>query len=289
MSDPPLRRSVLYVPGSNARALEKARTLAADALILDLEDAVAPDAKPRARERVCEALRAGGFGRREVAVRVNGLGTPWGEDDLAAVCAAAPDAVLVPKVDSAAALQEVEARMEAAGAPGSTRLWSMLETPLGVSNAREIAGATPRQALWAIGANDLSEELRCRPEPDLPPLATARSLCLLAARACGLAILDGVYGDVRDAEGFLAACRQSRDFGFDGKTLVHPSQIGPCNEVFSPSAEDLEIARRTIAEFERARGEGRGVAVLDGRMIENLHVESARRTTALADAIAARA
>ena len=288
MSAPPPRRSVLYVPGSNARALAKARTLAADALILDLEDAVAPESKPAARDRVCAALHGGGFGPREVAVRINALDTEWGEADLAEACAAAPDAILVPKVDSARTVRAVAERIGAA-APEGVRLWSMLETPLGILSAREIAAASPLQDVWVVGTHDLARALGCRTAEGREPLQTALGLCLLAARAFGLALLDGVYGAIRDAEGFRAECRQARDLGFDGKTLIHPSQIDDCNALFAPSDEDLAQARRTVAAFERAREEGRGVAVLDGRMIENLHVESARRTLALAEKLDARA
>jgi citrate lyase subunit beta / citryl-CoA lyase len=282
------RRSVLYMPGSNARALEKARGLDADALILDLEDAVAPDAKERARDQVCAALRAGGYGHREIAVRINGLDTPWGEKDLAAAAAAAPDAILVPKVESAAMLAEVERRLGGAGAPDSTALWCMLETPRGVLNAAEIARASARQAVWVMGTNDLAKDLHCLHTPQRLPLLASLSLCLLAARAAGLVVLDGVYNDLEDADGFAAACRQGLELGFDGKTLIHPGQIAACNASFSPDADEIERSRRIIAAFEVARAEGRGVAVVDGRMVENLHVENARRVVALAEAIAAR-
>jgi citrate lyase subunit beta/citryl-CoA lyase len=276
------------MPGSNARALEKARGLPADALILDLEDAVAPDAKEGAREQVCAALRAGGYGHREIAVRINGLDTPWGEKDLAAAARAGPDAILVPKVESAAQLGEVERRLRAAGGPDSIALWSMLETPRGVLAAAEIARATPRQAVWVMGTNDLAKDLHCLHTPLRLPLLAGLSLCLLAARAEGLVVLDGVYNDLEDAEGFRAACRQGLELGFDGKTLVHPSQVGPCNEVFSPDAAEIERSGRIIDAFEAARAEGKGVVVVDGRMVENLHVENARRVVALARAIAAR-
>jgi citrate lyase subunit beta/citryl-CoA lyase len=288
MAVPRPRRSVLYMPGSNARALEKARALPADALILDLEDAVAPDAKERARDQVCAALRAGGYGHREIAVRINGLDTPWGEKDLVAACAAGPDAILVPKVDSAAVLLEVERRMRGAGAADGVALWSMLETPRGVLAAAEIARATPRQAVWVMGTNDLAKDLHCLHTRERLPLLASLSLCLLAARAEGLVVLDGVYNDLDDAEGFRHSCRQGLELGFDGKTLIHPSQIEPCNEVFSPGDEELERSRRIIAAFEAASREGKGVVVVDGRMVENLHVENARRVVALAEAIAAR-
>jgi len=288
MSDSRPRRSVLYMPGSNARALEKARTLPADALILDLEDAVAPEAKERAREQVCAAVRAGGYGHREIAIRVNGLDTAWGEKDVAAAAAAAPDAILVPKVESAEGLLEVERRMRAAGAPESTAIWCMLETPRGVLASAEIARATRRQAVWVMGTNDLAKDLHCLHTPLRLPLLASLSLCLLAARAAGLVVLDGVYNDLEDAEGFLASCRQGLELGFDGKTLVHPSQIDPCNSTFSPDAAEVERSRKIISAFEAARAEGKGVVVVDGRMIENLHVENARRVVAQAEAIAAR-
>jgi citrate lyase subunit beta/citryl-CoA lyase len=283
------RRSVLYMPGANARALEKARDLPADALILDLEDAVAPEAKPEARERVCAAVRDGGYGHREVAIRINGLDTEWGEADLAAASAAGPDAILVPKVESAGQLHEVERRMEAAGAPAATAIWSMMETPGGVLEAREIARASARQRVWVMGTNDLAKDLRCEQTPGREALLPSLGLCLLAARARGLVILDGVYNEVRDLEGFRAVCVQGAQLGFDGKTLIHPGQIEPCNEVFSPDAEELERSRRIIEAFEQAAREGKGVVVVDGRMIENLHVDNARRMVALADAVANRA
>jgi citrate lyase subunit beta/citryl-CoA lyase len=288
MAAPRPRRSVLYMPGSNARALEKARGLAADALILDLEDAVAPDAKERAREQVCAALRAGGYGHRELVVRINALDTPWGEKDLAAAASAGPDAILVPKVESPGLLAEVERRLRAAGAPETLALWSMLETPRGVLAAAGIAVASPRQAVWVMGTNDLAKDLHCLHTPLRLPLLASLSLCLLAARAAGLVVLDGVYNDLEDAEGFRAACRQGLELGFDGKTLIHPAQIEPCNAVFSPDAAEIERSRRMIAAFEAARAEGKGVVVVDGRMVENLHVENARRVVALAEAIAAR-
>jgi citrate lyase subunit beta/citryl-CoA lyase len=282
------RRSVLYMPGSNERALDKARALPADALILDLEDAVAPDAKLAAREQVCRAVRGGGYGHRELAIRINGLDTPWGADDLAAASDAGPDAILVPKVDSPDVVREVERRMRAAAAPERTRIWSMIETPRAVLRAAEIATASPRQSLWVMGTNDLVKDLRCLHTPAREPLLTSLSLCVLAARAFGLAILDGVYNAIRDAEGFRAACRQALELGFDGKTLIHPDQIGPCNEVFSPDADQLEEARRIIEAFQEAAAAGRGVVEVGGRLVESLHVEQARRVVALADAIAQR-
>jgi citrate lyase subunit beta/citryl-CoA lyase len=283
------RRSVLYMPGANERALEKAKDIPADALILDLEDAVAPDAKPEARERVCAAVSGGGYGGRELTIRANGIGTPWHDDDLKAIAAAGPDAVVVPKVDSAADVHAIEAALEAGGAPDRTRIWAMLETPVAMLHAEEIAAASERLAVLVMGTNDLSKELHAVRVPDRHPLVPGLGLCLLAARATGRVILDGVYNDIKDEAGFLAECVQGREMGFDGKTLIHPSQVGPCNEVFSPDEAAVDLARRTIAAFEEAQAEGRGVVTLDGRMIENLHVDEARRVLAIQAAIDARA
>ena len=283
------RRSVLYMPGSNARALEKARGLDADALILDLEDAVSPDAKELARKQVCEAVVAGGFGHREIAIRVNGLDTPWGQDDIKAAAAAKPDAILVPKISSAAMIHEVEDLLEKAGAASHTRLWAMMETPVGILRALEVAGASKRLAVLVMGTNDIAKELHATHVPGRLPLVGSLSMCLLAARAHGLVILDGVYNDIKDDAGFRAECVQGMQMGFDGKTLIHPSQLEPCNEVFSPSAAELEMARRIIAAFDEAKAQGKGVATVDGRMIENLHVENAKRAVAMAEAIAKRA
>ena len=279
------RRSLLYMPGSNARALEKAKGLAADGLILDLEDAVAPDAKQTAREQVCAAVKAGGYGGRELVIRANGLETPWGRDDIAAIAGSGADALLYPKVESAAQVSRVLAAMDAAGAPAGMALWCMMETPIGILHAEEIAEASPRVACWVMGTNDLVKDTRALHTPARLPMITALSLCVLAARGHGIAILDGVYNDIQDAEGFLAVCRQGLEFGFDGKTLIHPSQIGPCNQVFSPSAEEIEQARRIVAAFAEAEAAGKGVVVVDGRMVENLHVDQARRSLTLAEAI----
>jgi citrate lyase subunit beta/citryl-CoA lyase len=279
------RRSVLYMPGANERALEKAAGLPADALILDLEDAVAPDAKAEARERVCEAATSGRYGAREVTIRINGLGTPWHDDDLRAVAAAGPAAVVVPKVASAGAVHAIEKGLEAAGAPDHTAIWAMVETPVAMFAAREVAESCERLAVLVMGTNDLAKELRAEHVPGRAPLLTGLGLALLAARAAGKVILDGVYNDIRDPEGFEAECVQGRQMGFDGKTLIHPSQLEPCNRVFAPTAEAVEQAGRIIAAFEEAEAEGRGVVTVDGRMIENLHVEQARRTLALAAAI----
>jgi citrate lyase subunit beta/citryl-CoA lyase len=281
------RRSVLYMPGANERALEKAKDIPADALILDLEDAVAPDAKPEARERVCAAVAGGGYGNRELIIRANGLGTEWHDEDLAAAAKAGPDAVLVPKVNSAAEVHAIEAALAAAGAPEHTKVWAMLETPVAVLHAEEICSASERLTVLVMGTNDLVKELHAVRVADRHPLLTSLKLCLLGARAAGKVILDGVYNDIKDEAGFLAECRQGREMGFDGKTLIHPSQVEPCNGVFAPDDDAVDLARRTIAAFEEAQAEGRGVVTLDGRMIENLHVEEARRVLAITDAIAA--
>jgi citrate lyase subunit beta/citryl-CoA lyase len=283
------RRSVLYMPGANERALEKAKTIPADSLILDLEDAVAPDAKPAARDRVCAAASSDEYGLREVVIRVNGLDTRWGADDLRAAAAAGPAAVVVPKISSVADLAAVEKALEAGGAPDSTRIWAMLETPSGIFDARAIAASSERLAVLVMGTNDIAKELHAEHVPGRQPLLFALSTCLLAAREAGKVILDGVYNDIQNAEGFEAECVQGRQLGFDGKTLIHPSQVDPCNRVFAPSDEEVEQARRIIAAFEEAEAAGKGVVTVDGRMIENLHVDNARRSLALADAIAARA
>ena len=288
MSDLRPRRSALYMPGANERALEKAQAIPADALILDLEDAVAPDAKPEARERVCAAATSGAYGAREIAIRANGLGTPWHDDDLRAIAAAGPHAVVVPKINSAADVHIVERALEAAGAPDHTAIWAMVETPIAMLSATEIAGASERLAVLVMGTNDLAKELQAAHVPGRQPLLTGLGLCLLAARAEGKAILDGVYNDIKDDAGFLAECQQGRDLGFDGKTLIHPSQVEPCNTTFAPTAEDVDKAGRIIAAFEEAEADGRGVVTVDGRMVENLHVEQARRTLAIQAAIDAR-
>jgi citrate lyase subunit beta/citryl-CoA lyase len=281
------RRSVLYMPGANERALEKAAGLPADALILDLEDAVAPDAKATARDRVCEAATSGRYGRREVAIRVNGIGTPWHDDDLRAVAAAGPAAVVVPKVDSAEAVQAIEKGLEAGGAPEGTVIWAMLETPVAMLHAEEVCGASERLAVLVMGTNDLAKELQAEHVPGRQPLLAGLGLSLLATRATGKVILDGVYNDIKDAAGFEAECLQGRQMGFDGKTLIHPSQLEPCNRVFAPTEAEVDRSQRIIEALEQAEAEGRGVVTVDGRMIENLHVEQARRTLAVTAAIAA--
>ena len=279
------RRSVLYMPGANTRALEKARSLPADALIFDLEDAVAPDAKEAARANVVAAAQSKGYGKREIAIRCNGLSTPWGKADIAAIAKSGADAVLVPKVESAAEVASVVAQLDAAGAPKSMAVWAMMETPKGILRADEIAGSHPRLTLFVMGTNDLVKDMRARHTPMRLPMVTALGLGMLAARAHGLTILDGVYNDIQDAEGFRAVCQQGLEMGFDGKTLIHPSQVEPCNEVFAPSAAELEMAGKIVTAFKTAQAEGKGVVTVDGRMIENLHVEQAERALALATAI----
>jgi citrate lyase beta subunit len=279
------RRSVLYMPGANTRALEKARTLPADALIFDLEDAVAPEAKEAARTNVVLAAESKAYGKREIAIRCNGLGTPWGEADIEAIAKSGADAILVPKVESATQVTHVVSLLDTAGAPTDMAVWAMMETPKGILRAEEIAGAHPRLGLFVMGTNDLVKDMRARHTPMRLPLITALGIGMLAARAHGLAILDGVYNDIQDTAGFRAVCQQGLEMGFDGKTLIHPSQVEPCNEVFAPSAAELEMAGRIVAAFKAAQAEGKGVVTVDGRMIENLHVEQAERALALASAI----
>lgn len=286
------RRSALYMPGSNARALEKAKTLPADMLILDLEDAVAPDLKAEARERVCASVSAGGYGPRELVIRVNALDTPWGEADLAAAAAAGPDAILVPKVSSAEDLVAVGLRLRRLGAPERTRVWAMVETPLAVLQAEAIASAArdvdTRLSGFVMGTNDLAKDTRARLSAGRAPMMPWLMTALAAARAHGIDILDGVYNSLSDEAGFRAECEQGRDCGFDGKTLIHPNQIAVANEIFAPSAQEVESARAVIAAFERPENAGKGAISLDGRMVERLHAEMARRTVALAEAIAER-
>jgi citrate lyase subunit beta / citryl-CoA lyase len=281
------RRSALFMPGSNLRAMEKARSLAADVVIFDIEDAVSPDAKPAARAAIAAAVAAGGYGRRELVVRVNAVGTPWNRDDLAAVARMGVDAVLLPKVDDAETLHRAEAALIEAGAPTALKLWCMMETPRGILHAEAIASASPRVGALIAGTADLGKDLRARHRPDRMPMLTSLQLCLLAARAYGLAALDGVHFDITDDAGFAESCRQGRDLGFDGKTLIHPRTIAAANEIFAPDTEELGWARRVIAAHDQAEAAGKGVAVLDGKLVESLHVEEARRSLALADAIAA--
>ena len=280
------RRSVLYMPAANERALEKAKGLPADALIFDLEDAVAPDAKSEARERACAMVAGGGYGTREITIRANGIGTPWHDDDLAAIAAAGPDGVVVPKVNSAADVHAIEAALERHGAPDRTRIWAMLETPVAMLHAESVCSASERLNVLVMGTNDLAKELHAQRVPSRDPLLGGLYLCLLAARATDKVILDGVFNDIKDEDGLLAECRQGRQMGFDGKTLIHPGQVEPCNLAYSPEPDEVELAGRIIAAFEEAEREGRGVVTVDGRMIENLHVDEARRVLAIQDAIA---
>ena len=275
------RRSVLYMPSSNARALEKAKTIPADAIIFDLEDAVAPDAKELAREQACAAVASGEYGRRELTIRCNGLDTPWGEADLRAAGAAGPAAVVVPKVSGVDHLEQV-ARLLPEGMP----VWAMVETPTAVFDVRAIA-AHPSVAVLVLGTNDLAKELRAALVPGRAPLLPHLATALLGAREAGKAVLDGVYNDVKDLEGFEAECRQGAELGFDGKTLVHPSQVEVANRVWAPSEDEVEQARAVVDAFAAAEREGKGVVVVDGRMVENLHRDNALRTLALAEAVAA--
>ena len=280
-----LRRSLLFVPGSNPRALEKARALPADGLIFDLEDAVAPMAKEEARMAVMAALAAGGYGGRELVLRVNALDTPWGHADLAAAATMPIDAVLLPKVENADRVRLAAALLDALGAPPERTVWCMLETPLGILDARPIAAASPRLAALVLGSADLTKDLHAAHTRDRLPLMTALQLALLAARAYGLAALDGVHLDLSDDEGFALACRQGRELGFDGKTLIHPKQIEEANTAFAPSAEEVAWSRRIIAAYAEAERSGKGVVLVDGKLIENLHVDNARRVVAVAEAI----
>jgi citrate lyase subunit beta/citryl-CoA lyase len=285
------RRSVLYMPGSNSRALEKARTLPADGVIFDLEDSVAPDAKETARDQVVAAVKAGGFGRREVFVRVNGVETPWHADDLAAAAHAAPDAILVPKVSSPETLELIGRRLLDMGTPHRTRVWAMIETPLAIFNilaiAAEARDSESRLAGLVLGTNDLAKETRAKIVPGRAPMLPWLAQCVLAARHHGIDILDGVYNDIADADGFAAECQQGVELGFDGKTLIHPSQIVPCNDAFSPSPQEVAWARKMIAAFDLPENKAKGVVSIDGRMVERLHAEMARRTVAIAEAIEA--
>ncbi|MEE9301710.1 MAG: CoA ester lyase [Alphaproteobacteria bacterium] len=279
------RRSVLYMPGSNARALEKGKTLPADALILDLEDSVAPDAKETARTQVAAAVKAGGYGKREIMIRVNPLASPWGHDDITAASRSGADAILLPKVEGPGVVRQVLGIMDVNGSPESMLVWCMLETPLGVLHAERIAGASPRLGGFVMGTSDLAKDLHASHTPARLPMLASLNLCLLAARAFGIGIIDGVHLDLKDAQGFAQACRQGVELGFDGKTLIHPSQIEPANEAFSPPPEEIDFSRRIIEAHEAAEAEGKGVVVVDGRLIENLHVENAHRVLALAGAI----
>jgi citrate lyase subunit beta/citryl-CoA lyase len=280
------------MPGSNARAIEKAKTLPADGIIIDLEDAVAPDAKEAARKQVAQAVKEGGFGAREVFIRVNAIDTQWHADDLSAAAHAAPDAILVPKISSAEELDMIGRRLLDMNTNHRTRVWAMIETPIAILNVQSIAAAAKdsetRLAGFVLGTNDLAKETSARLVPGRAPMLPWLATCVLAARAFGIVILDGVYNDLSDADGFRQECAQGRDLGFDGKTLIHPNQIGPCNEVFLPGADEVAHARKIIAAFDLPENRDKGVVSLEGRMVERMHAHIARKTVAIADAIAAR-
>jgi citrate lyase subunit beta/citryl-CoA lyase len=283
------RRSVLYMPGANARALEKANTLPADGIIVDLEDSVAPDAKAAARDQVVAAVKAGGFGTREVFIRVNGVDTPWHADDLTAAAHAAPDAILIPKVSTPETLDLIGRRLLDMGTDHRTRIWAMIETPLAVFNILSIAAqardSESRLSGLVMGTNDLAKDTRARLVPGRAPMLSWLSTCVAAARIHGIDILDGVYNDLSNADGFMVECVQGAELGFDGKTLIHPGQIAPCNMAFSPSEDEVTQARRIITAFDLPENQGKGVITIDGRMVERLHAEMARRTVAIAEAI----
>ena len=283
------RRSVLYMPGSNARALEKAKTLPVDGVILDLEDAVAPDAKDTARRQVVAAVKAGGFGHREVIIRINGFDTPWISEDIDAAVSAKPDAILVPKLSSTEQLEMLGQRLLDLHADLHIRLWAMIETPVAVFNVLSLAAAArdseTRLACFVMGTNDLAKETRARLVPGRAPMVSWLASCVLAAHAYDVDVLDGVYNDLSDTDGFVRECTQGRDMGFDGKTLIHPNQIAPCNAVFSPGDEEVAWARKVIAAFELPENKSKGVVQLDGKMVEIMHADIAQRTVAIADAI----
>ena len=284
------RRSVLYMPASNARALEKAKTLEADGVILDLEDAVAPDAKAEARTMACAAVAAGGFGQREVIIRVNGLDTDWGQADVTAAARSGADALLFPKISTPEALQACHAAMEKAGAPASTKLWVMIETPLALFHLHEIAACarSTRLSCFVLGTNDLAKETRARLIAGRAPMLPWLMQTLAAARIYGIDVLDGVYNNLKDEAGFIAECEQGRDMGMDGKTLIHPGQIAPANQIFAPSADEIAHARNIVAAFDLPENQSKGVIPLDGRMVERMHADMGRRVLAIAAAIAAR-
>jgi len=279
------RRSALYLPGNKDRALEKGKTLPADVLIFDLEDAVGPDAKAESRTRVCDAVASGGYGSREIVVRINGLGTDWHDDDLAAVAGSAADGVLVPKVETGEQVAALVAALDKFGAPESLRLWVMMETPRAFLRAEEVASASDRLAAMVIGTNDLVNDLHGLHVPGRAPVVPALSLAVLGARAAGKAVLDGVFNAISDEDGFRAEAKQGREMGFDGKTLIHPSQLGPANEVFGPSQQELDDARKIVSAYQEAEAAGQSVITVDGRMIESLHVRDAQRIIALAERI----
>jgi citrate lyase subunit beta / citryl-CoA lyase len=279
------RRSALYMPAANERALEKAKTIATDAIIFDLEDAVSPDAKDLARTQAVAAVNSGEYGKRELTIRCNALATPWGHADVAAAATACVSAVVIPKINSVAEVDEVSRALDAAGAPKEMMIWAMIETPTAIMDCRAIA-AHPRVAVLVMGTNDLAKELRAAQVPGRAPLVPSLHMALLAAREADKVILDGVYNDIKNAEGFTSECVQGQSMGFDGKTLIHPDQVAIANDTWAPSAQDVEHARKVIAAFNEALAEGKGVVQLDGKMIENLHVANAERAIAIADAIA---
>lgn len=279
------RRSVLYMPGSNARALEKGRTLKADGLILDLEDAVSPDSKDVARAQIVEAVQAGGYGGRELIVRVNGLDSPWGEADLRAMATAGADAILLPKVENKSMVDDAASILDASGGPVDLPIWGMMETPLGILHAEEIAFANPRVGGLVLGTSDLGKDLNASHTRDRMPFMASLEFCILAARAAGIAILDGVHLDLNDDDGFSASCQQGKELGMDGKTLIHPKTIDMANDIFSPSPEAIDWSTRIIAAHEQAEREGKGVVLVEGKLIENLHVQSAKHLIDMAEAI----
>ena len=273
------------MPGSNARALEKGKTLAADCLILDLEDAVAPDAKETARGQIRQAVRGGGYGSRELIVRVNGLDSPWGRDDIAMTASSGADAILLPKVESVAAVHQAASALDEAGAPEGLAVWCMMETPRGMLHAEEVASSSPRMEAMVMGTSDLAKDLQAAHTRERLPMITSLGLCLLAARAAGISIFDGVHLDLADDEGFDYSCRQGKELGFDGKTLIHPKTIEAANRIFAPSDEEVAWSHTIIEAHAEAEKEGKGVVVVEGKLIENLHVQAARRLVALAKAI----
>lgn len=280
------RRSVLYMPGSNARALEKGRDLKADVLIMDLEDAIPPNAKETARSQILDALREGGYGHRELIIRVNAIDSPWGKEDIATMATSGAHGLLLPKVDGAIMVQEAEALMIASKAPNDMSLWSMMETPLGILHSEEIAFSSSRMAGFVLGTSDLAKDIHCTYTRERMPMITSLGLCILAARAAGIAIIDGVHPDLTDDNGFEFSCRQGLEMGFDGKSLIHPKTIDMANDVFSPSEDDLRWSRTIIAAYGQAKKVGKGVVVIDGKVIEELNVQNAKRLVAMADVIA---
>ena len=283
------RRSVLYMPGSNQRALEKAKTLPADCIIFDLEDSVAPEEKEAARAQVVSALQAGGYGARELIVRTNGFSTPWGRDDLIAAIGAGADGILVPKVSCVEDIAQATSAMDDEGAPAAMALWAMIETPLAILNVKEIARTVnepgARLAIWVLGTNDLAKETGAHLTADRLPMLSWLCICVAAARAYGLGVIDGVYNDFRNLEGLKNECEQGKSLGFDGKTLIHPGQIEPCNDIFSPGAEEIEAAEKIIAAFDLPENRDKGVITLNGTMVERLHADMARRQVAIWQAI----